>query len=216
MHNRYLYCPACAKRVSPQSGLMGCPASCAGEEHALIPMGPAVSVAPEVLGDGLQPFFRSCAAFAHGFAFASILKPDAYERLLGDLEAALARWEGQPPQVTPLVRAAALAEAVGHGGPLWVKDETGFIAGSHKARHLLGNAACIWKESGGCRFDGKTAFGHIQLRQRRFGRGSRGQGRGLRLRAFVPECVDPVVESLLRERGARCGKARPANRRSAG
>lgn len=206
MHNRYLYCPACAKRVSAQSGLMGCPASRAGEEHALIPMGPAVRVAPEVLVDGLQPFFRSCAAFAHGFAFASILKPDAYEQLLGDLEAALERWEGQPPQVTPLVRAGALAEAVGHGGPLWVKDETGFITGSHKARHLL--ATLLYLE-GMRRLSGsaeRAALAIYSCGNAALAAAAVARAGGYSLRAFVPEGVDPVVEAMLRERGARVAK----------
>jgi threonine dehydratase len=38
--------------------------------------------------------------------------------------------------VTPFERSAALSDAV--AGELWVKDETGNVAGSHKARHLVG------------------------------------------------------------------------------
>ena len=41
---------------------------------------------------------------------------------------------------TPLRKAHALAERLGMIGALFVKDETGNVAGSHKARHLMGTA----------------------------------------------------------------------------
>ena len=37
-----------------------------------------------------------------------------------------------------MTRQPALAEALGLAGDLWVKDETGAVSGSHKARHLIG------------------------------------------------------------------------------
>jgi len=56
------------------------------------------------------------------------------------LDAAVARVDGGGFRVTPIAQQAALAGACGHGGPLWVKDETGNVSGSHKARHLMGVA----------------------------------------------------------------------------
>ena len=41
------------------------------------------------------------------------------------------------PQV-PLGEQPDLAQAIGFGGKLWVKNETGNVSGSHKARHLMG------------------------------------------------------------------------------
>ena len=38
--------------------------------------------------------------------------------------------------VTPLVASTALAAELGCAAPVWVKDETAAVAGSHKARHL--------------------------------------------------------------------------------
>ena len=40
--------------------------------------------------------------------------------------------------VTPFAAAPALAVASRHGASIWVKDETGNVSGSHKARHLFG------------------------------------------------------------------------------
>ena len=48
--------------------------------------------------------------------------------------------------MTPLARSRALGEAIGavNGGSVWVKDETGNVGESHKARHLMG--LLIWLE----------------------------------------------------------------------
>jgi threonine dehydratase len=50
--------------------------------------------------------------------------------------AALTREVAEGFAVTPFERSAALSEAV--SAQVWVKDETGNVAGSHKARHLVG------------------------------------------------------------------------------
>ncbi len=57
------------------------------------------------------------------------------------LDDAVARVEGRGFEPTPFSAAPPLAEAVGLGvAELWVKDETGNVSGSHKARHLFGVA----------------------------------------------------------------------------
>ena len=61
--------------------------------------------------------------------------------VVGELDAAVAGVEGHGFEPTPFAPASALAEAAGVGGAeLWVKDETGNVSGSHKARHLFGVA----------------------------------------------------------------------------
>jgi threonine dehydratase len=56
------------------------------------------------------------------------------------LIAAIATVGGIAPHVTPFARHDALSARLGFSarGGVWVKDETGNVAGSHKARHLLG------------------------------------------------------------------------------
>jgi len=46
--------------------------------------------------------------------------------------------DGRGFHVTPLNHSHALAEGLGMAAAVWVKDETGQVGGSHKARHLFG------------------------------------------------------------------------------
>lgn len=66
---------------------------------------------------------------------------DAVATAIGELDAAVAGVEGHGFERTPFAQAPELAEAAGIGGAeLWIKDETGNVSGSHKARHLFGVA----------------------------------------------------------------------------
>jgi threonine dehydratase len=68
-----------------------------------------------------------------------------YSALVGALDAAVARVDGGGFRSTPFMPAARLADGLGlERGSLWVKDETGNVSGSHKARHLMGLA--LWLE----------------------------------------------------------------------
>ncbi|MXW99303.1 MAG: PLP-dependent lyase/thiolase [Acidimicrobiaceae bacterium] len=82
--------------------------------------------------------------------------PDAMATAIGELDAAVAGVEGHGFEPTPFASAPELAEAAGIGdAELWVKDETGNVSGSHKARHLFGVAlAHRLGDSGG---DGRDA-----------------------------------------------------------
>ena len=59
---------------------------------------------------------------------------------VGKLDRRIAAVAGHGFRVTPFDRDAALSERAGLGpdGALWIKDETAQVAGSHKARHLMG------------------------------------------------------------------------------
>ena len=56
------------------------------------------------------------------------------------LDDAVAAVDGHGFSVTPFARSPGLSEALGLSEPggAWVKDETGNVSGSHKARHLFG------------------------------------------------------------------------------
>jgi threonine synthase len=58
------------------------------------------------------------------------------------LDEAVAVIEGRGFRQTPFTRSKTLSDALGFTaeGGLWIKDETGNVAGSHKARHLFGIA----------------------------------------------------------------------------
>lgn len=63
-----------------------------------------------------------------------------YVDLVELLDKAVAEVDGRGFTVTPFVRSDALSERLGFSaeGGVWVKDETGNVSGSHKARHLMG------------------------------------------------------------------------------
>ena len=65
-----------------------------------------------------------------------------YVGLARRLDAAVAAVEGHGFDETPFARSDPLSEALGFAEPggVWLKDETGNVAGSHKARHLMGVA----------------------------------------------------------------------------
>jgi len=88
-------------------------------------------------GDDANPFVRhrEClwawhAARARGMGDATFV--DRVRRL----DERIAAVDGRGFRVTPFGRAAALGERLGL--EVWVKDDTGNVAGSHKARHLMG------------------------------------------------------------------------------
>ena len=67
----------------------------------------------------------------------------AADALVDEVDAAVAAVDGVGFHVTPFGRADALSDALGFAptGGVWVKDETGNVAGSHKGRHLARHPA---------------------------------------------------------------------------
>ena len=75
---------------------------------------------------------------SYRLARAEKLSDAAWEECVGALDARLQALDGRGFRRTPFLRAPALADALGLAGPLWLKDETRNVSGSHKARHLMG------------------------------------------------------------------------------
>ena len=72
---------------------------------------------------------------------AAAASADGLVAAVRELDGAVAQVEGRGFEPTPFAPAAELADAAGIGdAELWVKDETGNVSGSHKARHLFGVA----------------------------------------------------------------------------
>ena len=89
-------------------------------------------------GDDPNPFIRH-RELLHAWHLARRrgLSDDAFVALVRELDVAIARVEGRTGgfRATPFGRHAALDQRLGLD--VWVKDETGNVAGSHKARHLM-------------------------------------------------------------------------------
>ena len=77
---------------------------------------------------------------AYHLARAGGIDDDEYCALVARLDGEVAKVDGRGFLVTPFARADALSEQLGFApdGGVWVKDETGNVSGSHKARHLFG------------------------------------------------------------------------------
>jgi threonine synthase len=155
-----------------------------------------------------NPYLRY-RGLAHAYAEARAggLGDAAYSELVARLDAEIARVDGHGFVATPFGRADALSERLGFApdGGVWVKDETGNVSGSHKARHLFG------------------VLIHLEVMER-LGRSDPAQRRRLaiascgnaalaaavvaaagkrELDVFVPVDADPVVVARLNELDAR-------------
>jgi threonine synthase len=133
-------CHGCGTVVDPARVLpFRCPASGSpGDDvdHVLVPgAGPAEFPA----GGEEDPFLRYRSLLSpYRLAREAGLPDGAWADIVGRLDLALASVDGRGFRTTPMAEQPALALAAGLGGPLWAKDETGNVAGSHKARHLMG------------------------------------------------------------------------------
>jgi threonine synthase len=133
-------CHGCGAEVEAGSRLaFQCPnAGRPGDEvdHVLVV---ATEPVPPPIGPEADPFLRYRAWLSpYRLARAAGLSDAAWSDLVGELDEALTAVDGHGFRVTPMADRRPLAAALGCPGKLWVKDETGNVAGSHKARHLMG------------------------------------------------------------------------------
>ncbi len=88
-----------------------------------------------------SPYVRYRRLFhAWHLARAGGVDDDEYCALVARLNNAVASVDGRGFVATPFSRADALSDQLGFApeGGVWVKNETGNVSGSHKARHLFG------------------------------------------------------------------------------
>jgi len=86
-----------------------------------------------------NPFVRYRTLFhSYHLAAAHGMSDAEYVGLVERLDRAIAAVDGHGFTETPYGRSEALSAGFAPGGGLWVKDETGNVSGSHKARHLMG------------------------------------------------------------------------------
>jgi threonine synthase len=128
------------------------------------------------------------------------------------LDAAVAQVDGRGFRETPFARSDALSDLLGFSaaGGVWVKDETGNVSGSHKARHLMGTMLEIEAAEAG-RVAGRAesaagggtaplaiaSCGNAALAAAVVARAARRE-----LLVFIPEDADPFVVARLRDLGA--------------
>ena len=133
-------CAGCGYVPGPGDLPFRCPrAGTDDTDHVLTRvLGPGASFP---VGDEANPFLRYRALMhSHHAARARGMSDAAYRDLVTSLDTSVARVDGHGFRVTPFSRSRELSDALGFAGDggVWVKDETGNVAGSHKGRHLMG------------------------------------------------------------------------------
>jgi threonine synthase len=198
----FLKCPSCRRDYEIETGIFSCLDSRPREEHTLrrvLPSGPEVA-------DGIQTSWAAGSrqtfdVLRHSISAYRLLGYDRYHRVLERVTELLRRMEDRDFKVTPLTEEPALASAMGRTGRLWVKDETGNVTGSHKGRHLM--ATLLYLEALR-KLEGesiKKVLAIYSCGNAALGASAVARAGGYELHAFVPEDVDPVVASMLAERG---------------
>jgi threonine synthase len=183
-----------------------CPNADAGDDadHVLRRELDLASVRFPLLDDEPNPFLRY-RRLLH--AWHAGLPDREFCDLVRALDGELERVDGHGFAATPFGRSAALSDALGFSaaGGVWVKDETGNVSGSHKARHLFG--VLLWLE----------VVERLRLadprRRPELAIASCGNAAlaaavvaaaGRRaLSVFVPDDADPTIRERLEELGAR-------------
>ncbi len=144
--------------------------------------------------------FRSRHLAEHGG-----LDDAAYVRLVEEVDDAVARVDGHGFRVTPFVREGDLSDRLGFSpaGGVWVKNETGNVSGSHKARHLMGLAVHLAVAERIGLMDASdrstrplaiASCGNAALAAAVVARAAE-----RRLQVFIPTDADPVVVARLKE-----------------
>jgi threonine synthase len=118
-----------------------CPRSSPSDRHHVLhAVGATLPIDAADLVDDPNPFVAFDAGLAWAaFADAHGMDLAARTALVRQLDAQVAAVAGTGFRVTPFSRSAALSDALAfdRAGGVWLKDDTGNVAGSQKARHLF-------------------------------------------------------------------------------
>ena len=144
---------------------------------------------------------------AYYVARARGMSDEAFVALVRDLDERVAAVDGHGFVATPFFRSAELSDALGFAaeGGVWVKDETGNVSGSHKARHLFG--VLLWLEvaelAGLADPDARPALAIASCGNAALAAAVVARAGGRELEVFVPPDADPVVLDQLETLVAR-------------
>lgn len=198
-----VYCAGCGALVDDDAPLpFRCPRARAGDDidHLVTFAAPEDAVADDLLGrpeDLRESTFVRFRRALHSYRLARRrgMGDGEFCAIVRDLDRAVAAVDGRGFVETPYRRVDALG--------VHLKDETGNVAGSHKARHLMGIALHLAIVE---------RLGLADLRDRELAIASCGnaalaaavvaRAAGRRLRVFVPPEANPAVLARLQALGA--------------
>jgi threonine dehydratase len=211
-----LACAGCGLRVPDDAPLaFACPGARPGDDVDHVLVRRLAASAGQLPSDAAtdNPFVRWRSRF-HAYHRARALgwSDDRYRHFVERLDERVCDVDGRGFRITPFVRANALSEALGFAttGGVWVKDETGNVSGSHKARHLFGTLLELTVEE--ARDAARRGRQRSATERPRLAIASCGnaalaaavvaRAAGRPLDVFVPPGADPVVVDRLRALGA--------------
>lgn len=140
-------CSGCGTSIDASETLpFRCPNAIDGDgiDHVLVRSLSAASGFPLPSPGGPtdeNPFVRyRRLTLSHDLACRHGMSDDAFVALVEELDDAVAAVDGRGFKITPFSPLPGLRDAAGasDGSEIWIKDETGNVSGSHKARHLMG------------------------------------------------------------------------------
>ena len=200
----HLACSGCGHRLPDDAPLrLTCPKARRGDDidHVL-----AREVEPATLhfpsDNEPNPFVRyRRLLYGYHVARAAGRRDDEIVRTIATLDRRVAAVDGAGFRATPFWRSRRLSRRLGFhvAGGLWIKDETGNVSGSHKARHLFGTLLEL--ELAGARDAAPLAIascGNAALAAAVVARAA-----GRELLVFIPPDAPPAVVARLRELHAR-------------
>jgi threonine synthase len=199
-------CAVCAAEVPIDAACSWrCPNSTDGDRHHELQI--VQSLTPlrgTAHGNPFAAFQRYLAV--DSFAAANGMPTDTFTALLIELDGAVAAVAGVGFHQTPFQRVDELSRALGFGrdGGVWVKDETGQVAGSHKPRHLFTILAHLvaaerlgltaWESEAD-----RPALAIASCGNAAYAAATLAAAVGWPIRVFVPPSANPVVLARLNE-----------------
>jgi threonine synthase len=200
-----LRCQGCGREVPLDAPApYACPASGDGGDHVLAAPAQATPDLPDEPAEP-NPFVRYRARFSsYALARSRGLTDAGYVELVRALDAEVARVDGAGFRETLFTRSEPLSTALRlEAGGVWVKDETGNVAGSHKARHLMGLAlfAAVQLRAGLAQGSKPLAIASCGNAALAAAVVAKAWGRALDV--FIPTDANPRVVERLRALGAK-------------
>lgn len=199
-------CAGCGTAVPATAHPFGCPSRRPGDDidHLLVraPLSPAP---PWPTDNHPNPFVRwRRFLYSYDVARHAGVSDDEFVQLVLDLDRAVQAADHRQFKTTPFGPVARLSEALG-GAEVWVKDETGNVSGSHKARHLMGVALHL-EVMGLLGLDlGDKALAIASCGNAALAAAVVAKAAERELSVFIPPDANPKVVAQLEELGAKVG-----------
>jgi threonine synthase len=153
-----------------------------------------------------NPFVRYRGLLhSYHLALANGMIDSDYVDLVERLDKKVAAVDGRGFVATPFGRSESLSRALGFdaGGGVWLKDETGNVSGSHKARHLFGLLLHLRvADETGISAEPRAELAIASCGNAALAAAVVAKAADRPLRVFVPTSADPVVVNRLVSLGA--------------